>query len=152
MSSYPKEVSFVVEYIRRTRELLKQYDGYIGENYEATLFCNCLLGLLVFPKEAFYRSIKDDLVSAENLQVLKQSMKGNTSFITRGKGDVSDLAFIIRHMRNAVSHYKVKLKSGSGKEKNIIKNIVFQDNNFLLEIGVEQLKSILMEFCDNIIK
>ncbi len=47
---------FERDFMRRTLELLKQYKG----PYDTTLLLNCLLGLLIVPKESSIDRIPED--------------------------------------------------------------------------------------------
>ena len=44
---------FELDFMSRTREIIEQYK----EPYEATLLINCMLGLLVVPKETLFNDI-----------------------------------------------------------------------------------------------
>jgi len=56
---------FDVDFIKRSREIIEQYDKYVLPNvaaasqYEVTLLINCLLGLLILPKERKRHKIPD---------------------------------------------------------------------------------------------
>lgn len=55
--------NFGRDFIARTLIILNQYETLVmvniaeSEQFEVTLLLNCLLGLLVFPKERFYKNI-----------------------------------------------------------------------------------------------
>lgn len=52
---------FERDFIVRTLKIIRQYEKYVpvSEQFEVTLLINCLLGLLVLPKERCYVDIPD---------------------------------------------------------------------------------------------
>ena len=50
---------FEHSFMQHTQEILHEYKG----QYEATILINCLLGLLVVPKECFPNAIPDEPLS-----------------------------------------------------------------------------------------
>ncbi len=152
---------FVKVFFERTKLVLEQYDQMVQnkpecfEAYEITLLCNCLLGLLVFPKEKFYQSINNSMLSEENLYRLRNCLVDRN--ITK-----SNLRSILQRMRNAVSHQNVRFVGGSDGE---IHSIAFYDDQnwckksddlstyeFQLVIEPDVLRPILIEFCENVIE
>ncbi|MEW6226592.1 MAG: HEPN family nuclease [Bacillota bacterium] len=55
---------FERDFIVRTLKIIRQYEKYVpvSEQFEVTLLINCLLGLLVLPKERCYVDIPDVLI------------------------------------------------------------------------------------------
>ena len=94
---------FEHEFMRRTFVLVDEYKGL----YEATLLANCLLGLLVVPKEAWYKKIPEaDFNSLSDWGIRPDS-------ITPGKCEYGNehqpnLRQLVRKLRNAVAHFKVR--------------------------------------------
>jgi HEPN pEK499 p136 len=91
-------------FIERSLVLVQQYKG----PYDATLLLNCLLGLLVVPKESCLAAIPDTPTS----QLLSWGIdpKAITSF---GKwdgpnNDPNNLRGFIWRLRNAVAHFHFK--------------------------------------------
>lgn len=148
---------FSREYVRKTLALLKQYERSPEKEYDTTLLCNCLLGLMIVPSEDFYKNISDDLLSVENLTLLR----GSVEFTGKSRGD---LAHIICCMRSAVKRGNVRFTKketfGSCVQ---IRDIAFYDDNYIenkadfseyefrMKIGVEMLRKIIIEFCENIV-
>ena len=51
---------FELDFMKRTLEIVKDYQG----ERDATLLINCLLGLLVVPKETLFNKIPKDPITA----------------------------------------------------------------------------------------
>ena len=155
---------FINEFFERTLKIINQYDE-IGfspkDNYNATLLCNCLMGILVYPEQEYYKEIDETFLSDATKQTLDNSVKKSG---VKKRADENELQYIFRRMRNAVSHRHVKFPKSNIKNDNAIKSICLYDDEkydkkqnledyeFKIEIQVADLKEILIEFCNNAIK
>lgn len=142
---------FIRDFSARTKKLIKNFEVMGDSDYEVTLLCNCMLGMLVFPKEKLGKYIRTISLSDKNQQKLTKGLSV--------KNNSNDLAEIFRRMKNAVSHCNIMFK---GDSNNTIKYICFYDDKdhgsekalktyeFQLELDVTDLKDILIDFCDKL--
>ena len=94
--------NFEIEFMKRTLELVKQYKG----PFDASLLLNCLLGLLIVPKES---SI--DIIPEDPLEDLKIWGISPESIISPGKKrnkkqNPEPLRGIVWDLRNSVAHFQ----------------------------------------------
>lgn len=147
------ERGFVKDFFERTKKIIENSESY---GCEVTLLCNCLTGLLVFPEQKFYDEMRTISLTDENYKKLKSGLIG--------KERPSDVEGIFRRMRNAVSHCNIKFESETAyKNDTQIKYVLFYDDKnhrkrklenfeYQLKIDVADLKDILMNFCDELLK
>lgn len=156
---------FVKEFFDRTKTIIEQYPQIpnLGDkNYDMTLYCNCLVGLLIFPEQKYYKKIKKDLLSEKNYKLLRSS-------IQKKDEQRYTLHLIFSRMRNAIAHGHIKFPKSNYTNDKQIHSIIFYDDRdkekqklykesdledfeFCLELTVENLKKIIDEFCKNIFK
>lgn len=109
-----------LDFIKRTQKVLKQYQELnIDEKnkFEVTLLVNCLVGLLIVPKEEWYEDLPDTLLTKNEWGIDPNTI----SFIT--EGEEKNIKNFVRHLRNSVSHYNFYLTSTNKK----ISSIRFED-------------------------
>lgn len=146
------EHGFVKDFFERTKNIIESSDKIMVDGCEGTLLINCLLGILVFPEQKFYNEMSDSMLSDKNKQKIKQGIIG--------KSEPRTLKKIFRRMKNAVSHCNIKFESAYNNQ---IKYIYFYDDEnyakrnlenyeFQLESDVEDLREILFDFCENLLK
>lgn len=120
MSYYKKQE---LDFVCRTKEILKQYDRFQiekSEKYEVTLLLNCLVGLLILPQQYWYDSLPEDLISEGEWGIHP------TNHISMIKGgETKNVKNIARHLRNSVAHYKFTAFDKQSKGK--IRDIKFED-------------------------
>lgn len=81
-------------------------DGYSGE-YDATLLINCLLGLLVLPKETMLDAIPEIPISdLKNWGVNISSLK--IAEARKNDPDPGTLRGLVFNMRHSVAHFRIK--------------------------------------------
>lgn len=156
---------FIEEFFSRTNTIISQYSkipDLQDENYDVTLYCNCLVGLFIFPEQKYFKKIKKGLLSNENYLLLKNSIR-------RKDEQKYTLRLIFSRMRNAVAHGHIKFPKSNTKNDRRIHSVIFYDDRdqekrkshknsdlrnfeFILEIDIEDLKKIIQEFCKNIFK
>ena len=155
---------FISEFFERTLKIIKQYDEFgfsPKDNYNATLLCNCLMGILVYPEQEYYKKIDETFLTDAAKLLLDNSVK---KLGVKKRADENDIQYIFRRMRNAVSHRHVKFPKSNIKTDTTIKSICFYDDvdyenkknledyEFKMEIQIDDLKDILIEFCNNAMK
>lgn len=113
--------NFVECFIKRTLELLESYN----EEYDATLILNCLLGLLIVPKERFYNIIPCEPIS-------------NWGLVAEASSSMN-LKCFVRAMRNAVSHFTVEPIHCDEK----VSGFAFNDRNggCIVKLSLSQLRA-----------
>lgn len=113
------------EFIDRTRALIEQYEVQkkqykFEEQYNHTLLINCLLGLIVLPKEKTITFIPNDRLTIE----LRKEIGLPKSHINESIISLRQLIIALRH---SVAHFNIKVESLD--EKFLIDEIVFQKEN-----------------------
>lgn len=150
------EQGFLEGFFKRTREIIQDYEKSTNHQYETTLLCNCLLGILVFPEQKLFNVINQNSLSNKNYSILQNGLLGTEH--------PEKIVEIFRRMRNAVAHCNIKFESATTyKSDNQIKYIHFYDDKdyqnkhdlddyeFHLKIDVADLKDILFDFCDRML-
>jgi len=90
---------FEHSFMQHTLEIVREYKG----PYDATLFINCLLGLLVVPRDSFLEAIPE-----EPLSELKSWGIDPASIQSPGNSaDSGTLRGLVRNLRNAVAHFNL---------------------------------------------
>ena len=101
---------FTRDFMRRTLDLVKQYKG----EHDATLLLNCLLGLLIVPKESFINKIPEDPVSC--LPRWGLSVQSIKSFgKQKGQDHPHTLRQVVWSLRNSVAHCRFEPVHENGK-------------------------------------
>ena len=95
---------FERDFMRRTLKLVKEYEG----PYDATLLLNCLLGLLIVPKETSLEQIPTEPISK-----LSEWGISPASIKSFGKKNEKNqypetLRGIVYNLRNSVAHIRVR--------------------------------------------
>lgn len=125
---------FARSFMGRTLTLATEYDGPL----DATLLINCLLGLLVVPKEAL---LIEKIPSTAFASIADWGISP-TSIMSFGKCDQGhehqpNLKQLVRRLRNAVAHFKIDPIHCDGQ----VTAFSFRDRNgFHAVIQLEELK------------
>ena len=123
---------FENQFMIRTLEIIKEYDG----KYDATILVNCLLGLLVVPREKSYERIPNDPIA----DIYKWGIPIE-SIISYGKCSCGDahpktLRQLVRSLRNSVAHFKLTPINDNGK----VAGFLFKDRSgFKAELKLSNL-------------
>lgn len=130
---------FEKDFPERTLGILNSYKG----KYEVSLLLNCLLALLVLPKEKLLNNIPEEIPPGWGLT--KENIKKVSCESCGYK-----LKEIVRHMRNAISHMRIKT---ANDDKGNIEMIRFKDGrSFELEISVNNLKTFVTKLAKHVIE
>ncbi|MCF8337925.1 MAG: hypothetical protein K9I74_08075 [Bacteroidales bacterium] len=110
------------EFIERTLKLIAQYESDFHrypfeEQYNYTLLLNCLLGIIVLPKERVSSYIPNPRITND----LKNQMGLVDSVISPNYTKLRDL---ILGLRNSIAHFSVEIRSNS--DDFLIDNIIFK--------------------------
>lgn len=142
---YAKDSAFVKDFVLRTKENIR-----CGcHPYEVTQLINSLLGLLILPKERYYKSVRNKMIDPQLLQDIKQSITINET------KQNCNLQYIVRRMRNAIAHFHIECKAD--KYTHIIDRIVFSDYddsnngstpNFQISLSVDLAERFVESFSE----
>ena len=126
--------SFERAFMERSLELVKQYNG----PYDATILLNCLLGLLIVPKETCINSIpKDPIENLSKWGISPNSIK-NIGKARRKDADASHLRGVVWHLRNSVAHFRFKPVPERGE----VTAFHFHDSSgFEAEVKLDELRT-----------
>jgi len=113
------------EFIERSIALIKQYEGIypqfdFKEQYNYTLLINCLLGLIVMPKERVITYIPRKRLT----QDVKNEIGLKESWIN---SDIRNLKDLIIKLRHSVAHFDIRFESHDNRQ--LIDEIIFKDKN-----------------------
>ena len=117
---------FESEFVERTLHLIGQYESILykydfNNQYNFTLLTNCLLGLIVIPKEKAFDFLPNERIVSQ----LKKDMGiVHSSF----NSDIKDLRSLITEMRNSISHSDIRFISNDDEEF-LIDEIQFRDKH-----------------------
>lgn len=104
--------NFEIDFNRRTLQLLKEYKG----PFDATIVINCLVGLLLLPKEKdFLKSLPN--ISIENIEAwgVERGCIESVGFKNKGNADPASLRGLIVNLRHSIAHFNVKPVPKSGE-------------------------------------
>jgi len=112
------------DFVERTLELISQYESVMHkykfeEQFNHTLLVNCLLGLIVFPKERTISFLPKHFLSVE----LKTEMGITYSTFNPEIKELKDLIIALRH---TIAHFDISFESNEPEEF-LIDRIVFSD-------------------------
>lgn len=131
--------------MRRTLSIAQEYQGPM----DATLLVNCLLGLLVVPKESLIEQIPTD--PFESLAEWGIEPKSVKKF---GKCDYGfvhkpNLRQLVRRLRNAVAHFKIDPVQQNGQ----VAGFYFKDRNgFEAKLTLEEMKAFVTKLAKHLEK
>lgn len=132
------EDDFEKSFMQRTLSLIIEYEGSL----DATLLVNCLLGLMVLPKEAFIARLP--VVNLESLAewgIAPTSIK-KVGMCSEGHQHTLTLKQLIRCLRNAVAHFRVKPIHLGGE----VSGFSFRDQNgFHAEFSLTEIKAFVVK-------
>lgn len=111
------------EFIERTLSLIRQYYDLLDQfeyerQFNYTLTINCLLGLIVMPKERVISFIPNDRLTSD----FKNEIGLENSIINE---EIKTLRDLIKSLRHSIAHFDIEVISEN--EKNYIDWINFND-------------------------
>jgi hypothetical protein len=123
-------------FMERSLELVKNYKG----PYDATILLNCLLGLLIVPKEQCLQAIP-----TAPIDELKEWGISPTAIINKGNygsedNNPSNLRGLVWRLRNAIAHFRFEPIPDRGE----VKAFRFNDRSgFEAEIPLDELRELV---------
>ena len=142
---YKYKDEFINDFIARTKVLLERNSD---TEYDVTLFINCLLGLLIIPKERNKKVIDDSLFSSDLIRRI-------TECISKDTYSDHNMSQIIRHVRNSFVHGNFEPKEKEESEPKVVGSLVIKDSYikkgfiFEMECPIELFKEFVIE-CANV--
>ena len=142
---------FERDFIIRTVDIIKKYEKYVpsAEKYEVTLLINCLLGLLILPKERCFVNIPTNKISelidwgltSENI------INWGTRPNNMNPNHYETLLEVVHKMRNSIAHIRI-VPHADEKE---IKALEFSDRSgFKAIIPVACLQKFVTKLSESI--
>jgi HEPN pEK499 p136 len=105
---------FTMKFMDRTRQIVEAYDESDGP-YDATLLLNCLVGLLIVPKEKLLNSIPPDPPAKfPDWGLNFPTAKHRTRRRHRPKPIAPNLRSFVTRLRHSVAHFQVTPKIQNG--------------------------------------
>lgn len=95
---------FEHSFVDHTLKVLQSYDG----KYNATILVNCLLGLLVVPKESFLEAIPEDPLTELARWGIEPSSIRNPGRPTKTNPHPATLRGLVVNLRHAVAHFSIE--------------------------------------------
>ena len=142
---YAKDSAFIKDFVLRTKENI-----HCGNHpYEVTQLINSLVGLLILPKERYYKNIQDNMLDSELLADIRSQIEINNP------PKYCSLKYIVRRMRNAIAHFNIVCKADKHTHK--IDKIVFSDfddgntgraPNFRISLPVDLVQRFVEQFSE----
>ena len=124
---------FEQAFIERSLLLVQEYRG----PYDATLLLNCLLGLLVVPKEACLKAIPlEPIERLSRWGISPESIEdfGNSSDMD---GNPRNLRGLVWRLRNSVAHFRFRPVPENGE----VKAFHFHDmSGFKATVNIDELR------------
>lgn len=137
------EPQFAKSFMDRTMQIVTEYDG----TYDATLLINCLLGLLVLPKEALLDKIPATPFDSLHEWGIQASSIKNPGKCDYGHQHDLSLRQLVRRMRNAVAHFQVE----PFPKKGDVAGFTFKDRNgFRAELTLSELKQFVVKLSEHL--
>jgi len=127
---YPDE--FEKEFTQRTLSIVRQYQGA----FDATLLINCLVGLLIIPKERSLNRIPEIPITQLGEWGVSPSCIKSFGGVGQGIQTSFTLRDVVRKLRNSVAHFRIIPMSLN--KQCIAFN--FKDNGFEAEIPVQEMR------------
>jgi hypothetical protein len=130
-----RQKSIEKDFVDNTLHILQNYDG----RYGVTLLVNCLLGLIVLPKERDYNNISGkDGIHFSDLGIEDSDI--------RSWGNIEEnqrtAARFLRCMRNSIAHIHIESISSEGE----IESLLFSDKSgFEAVLRIEKLADIVVK-------
>ena len=121
-----------IDFVRRTLKLIEQYEQMknqfpFEQQFNHTLLTNCLLGLIVLPKEKSLTFIPKERIAF--LKALDEWGIKKSTF----NPNIKDTVELFQRLRNAVAHFDITFISVTAE--NLIDRIEFRDVEANLDVA-----------------
>jgi hypothetical protein len=150
---------FKIDFIKRTIQIIKQYDQHVlpnvehADQYEVTLLINCLLGLLVLPKEQHLKRIPDCAIRDLNGWGLTHRhilYPGYNRKCTPRSIESITVRQVVTDLRHSIAHILFRTFANGGQ----IAEIEFHTDRsqFRAKIPVVQFREFVLKLGESIIE
>lgn len=127
---------FARSFMRRTLTLARDYDGPL----DATLLINCLLGLLIVPKEALVEKIPTTPFESLQEWGINPNSIRRVGRCEYGHEHRPNLRQLVRRLRNAVAHFRIEPNHEAGQ----VVGYNFRDQSgFHAEISLFEIRGLV---------
>lgn len=115
-----------VEFIERTLELIDQYNANLDKypfekQFNHTLLLNCMLGLIIMPKEKVVAYIPNERLTSD--------YKAQIGLIESDiNPDIKTLQELIQRLRNSIAHFNIKVISEDDHKRIDLINFIDSEN------------------------
>lgn len=129
--------------MRRTLSIATEYQG----NYDATLLINCLLGLLIVPKESLLQKIPETpFESLSDWGISPDSIKAFGRY-RNGYSGKPNLRQLVHRLRNATAHFRIDPVHQEGQ----VSGFSFKDRNgFHAQISLPEIQTLVVRLADHL--
>lgn len=131
--------SFERAFMKHTLEIVRRYRG----EFDATLLLNCLLGLLIVPRQTCLSSIPEDPVS----DLAKWGISPGSIHDFGSRTNANTLRGLVHSLRNSVAHFRFEPVPKSGD----VTGFHFHDvNGFKATINLEEMRVFVERLSEHI--
>jgi hypothetical protein len=140
-----------VDFIERTLELIDQYETYRADlppdkQYNHTLLINCLVGLIILPKEKTYSRIPKEKLHFE------QTLAGCGIKKSKFNDTLRDTKELFHRLRNAVAHFGIEVISVTRENQiDIIRFTDVEAGMFVADFHSDEIFPFLKYYANTII-
>lgn len=138
---------FEHSFMQHTLEIVRDYKGH----FDATILINCLLGLLVIPKERFLEAILLDPLSKLSKWGINPDSIKRIGKKTRKNKNPDTLRGFVYDLRNSVAHFRLKPNPATKK----VHSFEFTDreeDGFHAVIKLEEMRDFVERLADHLDK
>ena len=137
------EQNFARSFMQRTLALAQNYSG----PHDATLLINCLLGLLIVPKEALLDKVPaTEFEKLGDWGIKPESIRAFGKY-ENGSDHRPNLRQLVHRLRNAVAHFRIDPIHHAG----VVKGYSFRDQNgFHAQISLDEIKSLVTKLAQHL--
>ena len=137
------EPEFAKSFMQRTLAIANGYQG----PYDATLLINCLVGLLVVPKEVLIDKVPDTSLEALGGWGVEPGSIKNPGKCDYGHQHKLTLRQFVRRLRNAVAHFKIDPFPAQGE----VQGFDFRDRNgFHASLSLLEIKQFVIKLSQHL--
>ena len=129
--------------MHRTRQILRDYKG----EYDATLLINCLLGLVIVPKEEFLMSVPEDSFSTITEWGIDGSSIKNQGKVTDNNPKPATTRGFVINLRHSVAHFSLKPVSDKG---NVYAFDFTNDSEFHAVISLDEIRNFVWKLAERL--
>jgi HEPN pEK499 p136 len=135
---------FQLDFMRRTLAIVRGYN----EPYDATLLVNCLLGLLIVPKERWITRIPADPLSRlPDWGISPNAVKSFGKCPTCGSPRSENLRELVWSMRNAIAHFRL---APFGRSGHVAGFKLTDRNGFEADIELHEMRAFVEKLAEHL--